>query len=167
MDDVRELHALQRDALDPFVAMKAAAARDGIEIEIVSAFRDFASQQNIWDRKYRGERPLYDEHGEIRDHSALGPVELVDAIACWSAVPGGSRHFRRDGIRRHVAGNDVADVIEHQRQLPLRKGTHVRGHRGDDLVGDDPLIQHLPSEHDHQRRQTAPDGGQEAVVRWQ
>ena len=84
--------ALQRDALDPFLAMKAAAAHDGIEIEIVSSFRDFAAQQRIWDTKYRGERPLYDSHGNVRDHAALDAAELVDAIVCWSAVPGGSRH---------------------------------------------------------------------------
>jgi LAS superfamily LD-carboxypeptidase LdcB len=72
--------------------MKAAAAREGIEIEIVSSFREFAAQQRIWDAKYRGERPLYDSHGNVRDHPALGATELVDAIVCWSAVPGGSRH---------------------------------------------------------------------------
>jgi LAS superfamily LD-carboxypeptidase LdcB len=89
-DDLRA--ALQRDALDPFLAMKAAAAREGIEIEIASSFRDFAAQQRIWDTKYRGERPLYDGHGNVRDYAALGAAELVAAIVCWSAVPGGSRH---------------------------------------------------------------------------
>jgi LAS superfamily LD-carboxypeptidase LdcB len=84
--------ALQRDALDPFLAMKAAAGRDGIEIEIASSFRDFAAQQRIWDTKYRGERPLYDSDGKVRDHAALSAAELVEAIVCWSAVPGGSRH---------------------------------------------------------------------------
>jgi len=89
-DDLKA--ALQRDALEPFLAMKAAAAREGIEIEIVSSFRDFAAQQRIWDTKYRGERPLYDSHGKVRDHAALDAAALVDAIVCWSAVPGGSRH---------------------------------------------------------------------------
>lgn len=84
--------ALQRDTLEPFFAMKEAAARDGLVIEIVSAFRDFSAQQNIWDRKFRGERALYDEHGNLREHAKLSEAELVDAIVCWSAVPGGSRH---------------------------------------------------------------------------
>lgn len=84
--------ALQRDALGPFLAMKDAAARDGIEIEIVSSFRDFAAQQRIWDMKYRGERPLYDAAGNVRERAALSETELIAAIACWSAVPGGSRH---------------------------------------------------------------------------
>jgi len=84
--------ALQHEALEPFLAMKDAAARDGIEIRIVSSFRDFAAQQRIWDQKYLGERPLYDANGNTREHGKLGPDELVNAIVCWSAVPGGSRH---------------------------------------------------------------------------
>lgn len=84
--------ALQHNVVEPFLAMKAAAARDGIDIDIVSSFRDFESQQNIWNRKYRGERPLYDAHGNVKDHARLTAAELIDAIICWSAVPGGSRH---------------------------------------------------------------------------
>ncbi len=84
--------ALQRDTLESFLAMREAAAREGITIEIVSAFRDFSAQQHIWDRKFRGERPLYDVNGNIVDHARLNDEELIDAIVCWSAVPGGSRH---------------------------------------------------------------------------
>jgi len=84
--------ALQRDTLNAFLAMKEAAACDGIEIRILSSFRDFAAQQRIWDEKYLGARPLYDAHGKARDHGKLNADELVDAIVCWSAVPGGSRH---------------------------------------------------------------------------
>ena len=89
-DDLRA--ALQRNALEPFLVMKDAAAREGIAIEIVSSFRDFAAQQRIWDMKYRGKRPLYDGHGNVRDHASLTETELIEAIGCWSAVPGGSRH---------------------------------------------------------------------------
>lgn len=84
--------ALQRDTLEPFLAMKEAAAREGLVIGIVSAFRDFAAQQKIWDKKFLGERPLYDAHGNVREHAKLSEAELIDAIVCWSAVPGGSRH---------------------------------------------------------------------------
>ena len=94
-------HVVQRDdlraavhprALEAFLEMKADAARAGLDLQITSAFRDFAAQQRIWDMKFRGERPLYDEAGNVRDHSALSGEEMVDAILCWSAVPGASRH---------------------------------------------------------------------------
>lgn len=94
-------HVIQRDdlggsihtaVLEPFAAMKADAARNGIDIEITSAFRDFAAQQRIWNLKWSGERPLYDDAGHARDHAALIGADLLEAILCWSALPGGSRH---------------------------------------------------------------------------
>ena len=42
--------------------------------------------------KFRGERPLYDAEGNVQEHAALSEEQLVDAILCWSALPGASRH---------------------------------------------------------------------------
>ena len=110
-DDVKA--ALERDVVEPFFAMKDAAARDGMAIEIVSGFRDFAAQQGIWDRKFRGERPLYDARGNVKEHAKLTGAELIEAIMCWSAVPGGSRHHW---------GSDV-DVID---RAAVPEGYRVR-----------------------------------------
>jgi LAS superfamily LD-carboxypeptidase LdcB len=94
-------HVVQRDdlkaavhpqALEAFLAMKADAAGAGIDIAIASAFRDFEAQQRIWNLKWRGERTLYDADGNAREHASLSPEELVEAILCWSALPGASRH---------------------------------------------------------------------------
>jgi LAS superfamily LD-carboxypeptidase LdcB len=84
--------ALHRAVVEPFLAMSADAAREGIDIAVASGFRDFEAQQRIWDMKYRGERPLYDAEGNVREHAALAEAELVEAILCWSALPGASRH---------------------------------------------------------------------------
>ena len=89
-DDLKA--AIHRDALGPFLALKESAGAVGIELEIASGFRDFAAQLRIWNMKYRGERPLYDEAGNVRDHASLDPVELIEGILCWSALPGASRH---------------------------------------------------------------------------
>jgi LAS superfamily LD-carboxypeptidase LdcB len=94
-------HVIQRDDLkaaihpaliEPFLAMKADAARAGIDIAIASAYRDFDAQQRIWNLKWTGQRPLYGADGVARDHAALTSAELVEAILCWSALPGASRH---------------------------------------------------------------------------
>src|SRR5471032_1687382 len=94
-------HVVQRDDIgaaihsrvwEPFLALKAAAAGDGIDMQIASGFRDFAAQLRIWNMKYRGERPLYDEAGNVRDHASLNASELIEGILCWSALPGASRH---------------------------------------------------------------------------
>ena len=89
-DDLRA--ALHAAVLEPFLEMKADAAKAGIDIRITSGFRDFAAQQLIWDCKFRGERPLYDAEGVALDHAALAPEELLQAILSWSALPGASRH---------------------------------------------------------------------------
>src|SRR3954471_13327081 len=89
-DDLRA--ALHRDVLAPFLELKAAAADAGIDLAIASAFRDFGAQLRIWNMKYRGERPLYDPAGNVRDHAVLDADQLVSAILCWSALPGASRH---------------------------------------------------------------------------
>ena len=84
--------AMHARVVEPFLAMKADAARAGIEIAITSGFRDFSAQERIWNMKWRGERPLYDVDGRVREHAVLGPQELIEAILCWSALPGASRH---------------------------------------------------------------------------
>jgi LAS superfamily LD-carboxypeptidase LdcB len=84
--------AIHRNVLAPFLALKAAAAGDGIDLQIVSGFRDFVAQLRIWNMKFRGERPLYDEAGNVRDHASLDAPALIAGILCWSALPGASRH---------------------------------------------------------------------------
>ena len=46
----------------------------------------------LWNRKWRGERPLLDAAGRPLDPATLDDAERMDAILCWSAIPGGSRH---------------------------------------------------------------------------
>ena len=46
----------------------------------------------LWNRKWRGERPLLDRAGLPLEQAALSESQRVDAILSWSAIPGGSRH---------------------------------------------------------------------------
>jgi LAS superfamily LD-carboxypeptidase LdcB len=84
--------ALHRDVLGSYVAMRAAAALDGIDLVAFSCFRDFDRQLGIWNAKFRGERPMQDRTGRPLDPHALTPAERVSAILWWSALPGASRH---------------------------------------------------------------------------
>ncbi len=88
-----DLHvALNADALQAFLDMKADGGRAGLDIAVTSGFRDFGAQQRIWDMKYRGERPLTDQDGNVLDHATLSAAGLMNAIMSWSAIPGASRH---------------------------------------------------------------------------
>lgn len=100
---------VHRDAVNPLIALKTAAAGAGIDLQVVSGYRDFAAQLRIWNMKYRGERPLYDQAGNTVDHARLAVGELIDGILCWSALPGASRHHWGtdvDVIDRAVLGED-------------------------------------------------------------
>lgn len=76
----------------PYLLMKAAAAKDGIELKIASGFRDFDGQKRIWDAKCQGKRALLDGKGNPLDFAHLNDEQIVDAILRWSALPGASRH---------------------------------------------------------------------------
>src|SRR5688572_4949246 len=84
--------ALHKAAVAPFLAMRAAASADGIDLVAFSSFRDFDRQLAIWNGKSRGERPMQDRSGNPLDPQALSPAERVAAILWWSAMPGASRH---------------------------------------------------------------------------
>src|SRR5262245_60334880 len=83
---------LHYEAVASFLAMRDAARSDGIDLTPRSSFRDFQAQLGIWNRKWNGERAIYDRQGTLLDRKQLADSAAVDAILCWSAIPGGSRH---------------------------------------------------------------------------
>ena len=84
-----ELHPTAAAAL---VAMRSAAAHDGIDLQPVSGFRDFERQLAIWNSKFRGERALLDTDHQPLRAADLNEAQRVAAILVWSALPGASRH---------------------------------------------------------------------------
>lgn len=95
-DHLRDLSeprcTLHREVVAPFLAMRAAAAADGIDLVAFSSFRDFDRQLAIWNEKFRGLRPLQDRAGQPLDALSLTAERRVEAICWWSALPGASRH---------------------------------------------------------------------------
>jgi LAS superfamily LD-carboxypeptidase LdcB len=74
------------------IALRNAACSAGIQLQVVSGFRDFERQLAIWTAKFNGRRAVLDPRGNIIQHSNLYESELIDAILTWSALPGASRH---------------------------------------------------------------------------
>jgi LAS superfamily LD-carboxypeptidase LdcB len=75
---------VHRHVMTPFMQLRRAAAKEGFDLNPVSAFRDFERQRAIWNAKY--DKPPAD------GTATLGPNERIDAILQWSALPGASRH---------------------------------------------------------------------------
>ena len=76
-----ETHKLTPKTAAAFSAMQAAALKDGIDIQLVSAHRSFERQQYIWEDKF----VRYTAEG-------LSPEAAIARILKYSTIPGTSRH---------------------------------------------------------------------------
>jgi LAS superfamily LD-carboxypeptidase LdcB len=91
--EVAELQCrLHPRAAQALLSMRRAAAERGLDLAVVSAFRDFEQQLVIWNGKFRGERALLDRDGAPLDIATLSEEQIVRAILHWSALPAASRH---------------------------------------------------------------------------
>lgn len=72
--------------------LKRAARCAGIQVAVLSGYRDLDRQRAIWNQKFRGERRLLGRDAGELDRGRLSQRELIDAILAWSALPGASRH---------------------------------------------------------------------------
>ena len=72
---------LRKETYEAFLAMRAAAEKDGVDLKVASATRNFEYQKGIWDKKWEGYTVGFpdgsDRFGKILE---------------YSAVPGASRH---------------------------------------------------------------------------
>jgi LAS superfamily LD-carboxypeptidase LdcB len=83
---------LHAQVVRPFLNLRRVALADGIDLVAYSSFRDFERQLAIWNGKFSGARPMYDASGVKLEVSELTPLERINAILLWSALPGASRH---------------------------------------------------------------------------
>lgn len=72
---------MHKDAKTSFLKMKKAAAEAGINIEVVSAYRSFQRQKEIFEGKYN----RFTNQG-------LTPIQAIEKIIEYSTIPGTSRH---------------------------------------------------------------------------
>jgi zinc D-Ala-D-Ala carboxypeptidase len=71
-------HYLRKEVVDAFTQMAKAAEKDGINLQVVSAFRSYYRQKTIWNNKYNRYEGT--------------PIERAKSILRYSSMPGTSRH---------------------------------------------------------------------------
>lgn len=107
---VGEGYKLRKKASQAFLKMKSAALKQGIELKVVSSYRDYKHQNRIWERKY-----------ERYTNSGLSPIKAIRKIIEYSTIPGTSRHHW---------GTDV-DIVDGSVRQPknslLEKHFHKEG----------------------------------------
>jgi len=72
---------LQKEAYLSFIKMQKAALKDGIKIKVISSFRSYNQQNDIWEDKFK----TYTKNG-------LTPIQAINKIIEYSTIPGTSRH---------------------------------------------------------------------------
>ena len=72
---------MQKDAYSSFLKMKSDAEKENISIEMVSAYRSFERQKQIFEKKYQD-----------FTNQGLSPIDAIKKIIEYSTIPGTSRH---------------------------------------------------------------------------
>ncbi|WP_291867712.1 M15 family metallopeptidase [Maribacter sp.] len=88
---------LRKQAHDAFIEMKKAAYTAGIDLKVVSSYRNFERQALIWERKY----------DKYTEDNGMEPLAAIDKIIEYSTIPGTSRHHW---------GTDV-DIVDGYRKV--------------------------------------------------
>jgi len=78
-----------KDAVAAFVRMAEAAQANGYKLRIVSAFRSFSDQKQIWEDKWTGKTLV--ERGKL-PQTVPNPEKRALKILEYSSMPGTSRH---------------------------------------------------------------------------
>ncbi|WP_296942091.1 M15 family metallopeptidase [uncultured Massilia sp.] len=107
----RPRFAARPEVAQAFLALRAAALDDGIDLLPTASWRPFEAQLRIWNRKFSGEATLYDIHGQPRARAGMTDEEVVWGILGWSGFPGATR--------RHW-GTDI-DVFDRAALAPGQK----------------------------------------------
>lgn len=81
---------LRKETYAAFLDMHTAAKKEGIELKVLSATRNFATQKIIWEGKWTGKR-LHESKENLAETTA-DPTERANKILRWSSMPGTSRH---------------------------------------------------------------------------
>lgn len=80
---------LHKETMAAFKEMHAAAKKDGVNLVIKSATRNFFRQKQIWEAKWTGARKV---GGKDLSKSKPNPADRATEILLFSSMPGTSRH---------------------------------------------------------------------------
>lgn len=94
------------DTFAAFAKMREAAAAEGVTLTVISAFRSFGHQREIWNRKWQ-ER---EANGDLSE-----PDERARDIMRYSSMPGTSRHHWGTDLDLNALTNAYFDTGEGKR----------------------------------------------------
>lgn len=100
---------MHQETYTSFLEMKKAAAKAGLNIEVVSAYRSFERQKQIFEGKYKR-----------FTNAGLAPLDAINKIIEYSTIPGTSRHHWGTDI-------DIIDANGLPRPSSVLQAKHFHG----------------------------------------
>jgi LAS superfamily LD-carboxypeptidase LdcB len=98
---------LRKETLSAFLEMQKSAVKDGVDLKIASATRNFDYQKNIWNNKWTG-LTLVD--GKDLSKSIPSGLNRFKKILEYSSAPGTSRHHWGTDIDLNDANPDYFET---------------------------------------------------------
>ncbi len=126
-------YLVHQQMLHDFLKLQQNAKKDGFDLQIISAFRDYERQLKIWNAKASGERQLLDDREVPLEYSQLSPTKIVFAILRWSALPGCSRHHWGSDIDVYDGKTQTAEEVKLTTAECYNEGPATRLHEWLDL----------------------------------
>jgi len=99
---------LRKETYEAFVKMSDAARKEGVELTIISATRNFESQKRIWENKWNGKVQV-----EGKDLTTVTDLkERARLILLYSSMPTTSRHHWGTDMDLNALNNSFFDSGE-------------------------------------------------------
>lgn len=124
---------VHQQMLHDFLKLQQNAKKEGFDLQVASAFRDYDQQLKIWNAKASGERQLLDDHERPLEYSQLSPTQIVFAILRWSALPGCSRHHWGSDIDVYDGNTQTAAEVKLVPSECINNGPAARLHQWLDM----------------------------------
>lgn len=103
---------LHESTFEAFKKLNKLSIENGFNLQIVSGFRNYDRQLQIWNNKASGKRDLLDGYGNKIDSTALNSKETLKAIMFYSAIPGFSRHHWGTEIDVYDAKKAIKEEVQ-------------------------------------------------------
>lgn len=107
-------YLLRKEAAMALMTMIDAAANDGVQLQVISATRNFERQSKIWAAKWRGERTL--SNGINLAQTTMSDSAKARMILLYSSMPGTSRHHWGTDVDLNNLNNSYFDSGRGQRE---------------------------------------------------
>jgi LAS superfamily LD-carboxypeptidase LdcB len=104
---------MRSEAYKDFILMRDSALKENINLTIVSATRNFSSQKNIWENKWKGITLV--DNQNLKE-SIPNEIERFKKIIQFSSVPGTSRHHFGSDIDINSVEPNYFETVKGKRE---------------------------------------------------